>query len=67
MLVFDTSAYINGWRVHYPLATFPSIWELFEECMGDGRILASRVVYTELEAKDDDVFAWAKARTELVH
>jgi hypothetical protein len=60
MLVFDTSAYINGWRVHYPPETFPSVWELFEECMRDGRIIAPREVYNELETKDDDVFAWAK-------
>lgn len=65
MLVFDTSAYINGWRYHYPPITFPSIWELFSDCMADGRIIAPRMVYTELEDKDDEVFAWAKDRASL--
>lgn len=62
MLVFDTSAFINGWRYHYPPETFPSIWQLFDDAMADGRIIAPREVYNELREKDDVVFAWAKER-----
>jgi hypothetical protein len=65
MLVFDTSAYINGWRYHYPPATFPTVWVRIGEAMDDGRIIAPREVYNELKAKDDDVFAWAKDRSGL--
>ena len=60
MLVFDTSAYLNGRRDHYPPATFPSVWDLVATAMADGRIVAPRAVYLELVAKDDEVTAWCK-------
>jgi hypothetical protein len=44
MLVFDTSAYLNGWRDHYPPKTFPSVWKLIEDAMVDQRIIAPREV-----------------------
>lgn len=60
MYVFDTSAFLNGWRYHYPPATFPSVWRLIEEGLNDGRVIAPREVFTELTVKDDDVHEWAK-------
>ncbi len=60
MLVFDTSAYINGRRYHYPAETFPSVWQLVAEAMTDDRIVSPREVLNELTAKDDDTAAWAK-------
>lgn len=60
MLVLDTSAYINGRRDHYPPATFPSVWELVAEAMGDGRIVPPREVFRELTAKDDEIAQWTK-------
>jgi Domain of unknown function (DUF4411) len=65
MLVFDTSAYLNGWRDHYPPSTFPSVWKLIDDAMADRRIIAPREVYNELIRKDDDMAAWAKIRVEL--
>jgi predicted nucleic acid-binding protein len=62
VLVFDTSAYLNGWHDHYPPSTFPSVWELVAEAMDDGRIIAPREVLTELRRKDDDVCEWANRR-----
>lgn len=62
LLVFDTSAYINGWRNHYPPSTFPSVWELIAKNLGCGIIISSREVYNEIEDKDDDVFEWANQR-----
>ena len=62
MFVFDTSAYINGWRDHYPPATFPSVWLLIEAAFDDQRVISPREVYNELSHKDDDVGAWAKER-----
>ncbi|MGI8576251.1 MAG: DUF4411 family protein [Egibacteraceae bacterium] len=64
MLVFDTSAYVNGRRDHYPVATFPSVWELIGEAMADDRIVTPREVFNELKAKDDETFAWAHERAE---
>lgn len=65
MLVFDTSAYINGWRDHLPQATFPSVWELVASEMQAGRIIAPREVYVELTRKDDEVSAWARERAAV--
>ncbi len=65
MLVFDTSAYLNGRRDHYPPATFPSVWEVVSDGMADGRIVAAREVYRELTTKDDDIAGWAKERAEV--
>lgn len=62
MFVLDTSAYINGWRDHYPPATFPSVWVLIEDSFGDRRVVSPREVYNELTRKDDDVAAWARGR-----
>jgi hypothetical protein len=60
VFVFDTSAYINGWRDHYPPATFPSVWGLIEQAFRDQRVISPREVYVELERKEDDVAEWAK-------
>lgn len=62
MLVFDTSAFINGSRLHLPMATFPSVWDLVSDAMADGRIVSPREAYNELKARDDDLFRWAKDR-----
>jgi Domain of unknown function (DUF4411) len=58
MLVFDTSAYLNGRRDHYPPRTFPSVWDLVAVAMTDGRIIAPREVHREIVAKDDEIAEW---------
>jgi hypothetical protein len=63
MFVFDTSAFLNGWHDHLPPSTFGSVWTFIAEAMTDGRIIAPREVLTELQAKDDDVSAWARERS----
>ena len=60
MFVFDTSAYINGWRYHYPRETFGKVWERIGEALADGRVISPREVLRELEKKDDDLFGWSK-------
>lgn len=65
MLVFDTSAYMNGRRDHYPPGTFPSVWSLIADAMADGRIVPPREVLRELTKKDDDLAAWAKGLSGL--
>jgi len=60
MLVFDTSAFLNGRRDHYPPATFPSVWDLVAAAMTDGRIVTPREVYRELVAMDDETTEWCK-------
>jgi uncharacterized protein DUF4411 len=65
VLVFDTSAFINGWRIHYRPTTFPTVWERVAEAMAAEFIIAPREVYNELQTKDDDVAHWAHARVHL--
>lgn len=62
MFVFDTSAYIKGWRDHYPPTTFPGVWTLLETALADGRVISPREVYVELNRKDDDISAWVGNR-----
>jgi hypothetical protein len=66
VLVFDTSAFLNGRRDHYPPATFPSVWALVAQAMVDGRIIVPRAVYVELVAKDDDVADWCNQQPKHV-
>lgn len=60
--VFDTSAYINGWRDHYPKPTFGSVWGFIEEGILLSRIASPREVYNELKSKDDAIYKWARER-----
>ena len=62
MFVMDTSAFVNGWRDHLPPATFPTVWQLIDFCLDDGRIIGPRQVYVEITKKDDDVAEWVKER-----
>ena len=66
MLVFDTSAYINGQRDHLPPVTFPSVWELIGRALADGRIVLTREVYRELTVYDDDLAAWINVHQAAV-
>jgi hypothetical protein len=66
VLVFDTSAYINGQRDHLPLVTFPSVWRLIEEAIDDQRVILPREAYRELTAQDDDLAAWIKVHAAAV-
>jgi hypothetical protein len=66
MLVFDTSALITAWRIHYPPATMPSVWRAVEQAIDAERIILPREVYSELEAKDDELLSWAKARRRRI-
>jgi hypothetical protein len=63
VLVFDTSAFLNGWHDHLPPATFPSVWDVIGEAMEEARIITPREVYRELTQLDDDVSQWAKQRS----
>jgi hypothetical protein len=63
LLVFDTGAFVNGRRDHYPAATFPSVWEFIAAAMEDGRIVTPREVLNELKAKDDETCKWVKERS----
>jgi hypothetical protein len=64
--VFDTSAYINGQRLHFFPSMLPSVWDLVAEAIDDQRIILPRAVYRELLVYDDDLAAWIKKRSAAV-
>jgi hypothetical protein len=61
----DTSAILDGWVRHYPIDTFPALWDRLDQLIDAGRLCTSDEVLRELEMKDDDALAWAKARPSL--
>jgi hypothetical protein len=61
----DTSAILDGWRRYYPPEVFPALWQRLDELIAEGRLIATEEVLFELERKDDDVYAWAKARQSM--
>lgn len=63
--VFDTSAYLNGWRDHYPPPTFSGVWDLVGSALEDGRIVLPREVLREITAQDDDVQRFIEQHAEI--
>jgi len=63
--VLDTSFFITAWRIWYRPAVFPSLWTRLDELIEDGTVCSSEEVRRELEAKDDELHAWAKSRPAL--
>lgn len=61
----DTSAILDGWVRYYPIDIFPGLWSGLDGMIATGELIAPDEVLVELEAKADDVFAWAKARPTL--
>jgi len=62
---FDTSAILEGWRRSYPPDIFSSLWTKIDQLIDDGVVIASDEVRVELEKKADEVFAWAKERSQM--
>lgn len=62
----DSSALIHAWNRAYRPKNFPTFWRLLDELIEEGRLKASIEVLGELKKKDDDVYAWAKARKEVL-
>jgi len=58
----DTSAILEAWRRRYPPDVFPAVWKRFEGVIDQGELGASEEVFLEIERRDDEVHAWAKAR-----
>lgn len=56
----DTSSLVNVQRT-YSLAVFPGVWESLGDLAREGRLVAPREVFNELQrGGDDDIFQWAK-------
>jgi hypothetical protein len=63
----DTSAIIDLWRGIYARDVFRGAWQLFEQALSDGTIIAPDEVYHELVDADDDLSEWAKSRRDTCH
>jgi hypothetical protein len=61
----DTSSLIWAWRFAYPRDRFPSVWMQIENLIRSGDLKTSPMVLAELRRQDDDLHAWAAAKTEL--
>ena len=57
---FDTSAFINSWRLHYPPSLVHGLWDRIGEKIEDGTILIPNEVKKELGNGNDDLVKWLK-------
>jgi hypothetical protein len=44
----DTSFFINGWRKHWGIVVFPSLWEALSNLIDGERIFSCRAVLREI-------------------
>lgn len=51
VLVLDTSAFINGWNVHYAGPVFTPVWEAIDRLLASGVAIMPREVFLETQAK----------------
>lgn len=61
----DSSSLIHAWRRSYPPKHFPQFWERIDGLIDEERMFCSSEVGTDLKKKDDELFAWCKARAGL--
>jgi hypothetical protein len=57
---FDSSSLIHAWNRAYRPQNFPSFWNLLEEAIDAGVVVATVEVLNELSKKDDAVHGWCK-------
>lgn len=60
----DTSSLIDA-SLLYPPDVFPGVWELMEEMIAQGELVASKQVYVELSQKEDSLLEWAKCHDSM--
>jgi uncharacterized protein DUF4411 len=63
---FDSSALIYAWSEAYPIESFESFWDRFDEMVNGGHALISEEVYEELGRKEDGLFEWVKQRPQII-
>jgi len=61
----DTSILLEGWRRQFPPDVMPGLWEGIDELIVSGDLRASEEVLFEIERKDDEVYEWARHRSDL--
>jgi hypothetical protein len=60
----DTSSLV-ALKWNYPRKSLRPLWELLEQLADDGRLIAPHEVLRELDRVEDEMKAWAKARSGI--
>jgi hypothetical protein len=60
----DTSS-IVALKRNYPRKSLGPLWDLLEQLAADGRLIAPHEVLRELDSVEDEMKAWAKARSGM--
>jgi hypothetical protein len=60
----DTSSLVALKR-YYPRKSLRALWDLLEQLADDGRLIAPHEVRRELDQVEDEMKAWAKARSGI--
>src|SRR5687767_5122413 len=61
--VVDTSSLLELKK--FPDDVFPTLWNRLDSLIGEQRFVAPHEVFREVERGDDDIRAWARARTTM--
>jgi hypothetical protein len=61
----DTSSLIDAWERHYPIESFPGVWERLAGLVTADRLIAPEEVRHELEKKSDGAIRWARKQKGL--
>jgi len=62
----DTSALLDGWKHWHPPDLFPSLWDRIVDSINNGDLRAIEEVQRELSRRDDDLYNWVKANSDLI-
>jgi len=62
----DSSALIFAWTDAYVISEFESFWKRMEGLVARGRAVITEEVFEELAKKDDQLYAWIRARPGMI-
>ena len=62
--VIDTSSLVKLNREN-PIDVYPSVWKKIEGLIKQNKLVSPKEVHNEINAKDDDLTAWAKNHQDL--
>lgn len=57
--VFDSDSLINLFKHYYP-KRFPTLWEMFNALVSEGKLISVREVFNEIGSSEDLLGVWAK-------
>ena len=60
VFALDADVFIAAYQRYYQMELCPGFWDSLVHFSRSGRVLSIDRIYDDLEAKDDDLFDWAK-------